>query len=158
MAVDAKGNIYVAGYTAGGLPLDSAYQSTNGGGYNEGFFAKISGPAGPPTLAGAVNAESGSPTIAPNTWVEIGGSNLAPAGDTRVWQPSDFQSGNMPTQLNGVRFLVHYEEPLFANVFHDAAGGLARVHPRHQPDVQRGGGGGRDHVGRLVARAGTGRS
>jgi len=50
--VDARENIYVAGYTAGGLPLDSAYQSTNGGGYNEGFFAKISGPARSATLAG----------------------------------------------------------------------------------------------------------
>ena len=107
MAVDAKGNIYVAGYTAGGLPLDSAYQSTNGGGYNEGFFAKISGPAGPPTLAGAVNAESGSPTIAPNTWVEIGGSNLAKAGDARTWQAADFQSGDMPTQLDGVSVTVN---------------------------------------------------
>src|ERR1035438_10651409 len=104
MAVDAKGNIYVAGYTAGGLPLDSAYQSTNGGGYNEGFFAKISGPAGPPTLAGAVNAESGSPTIAPNTWVELGGSNLAKAGDARTWHAPEFQSSDHAAYLEGVRW------------------------------------------------------
>jgi hypothetical protein len=41
LAVDANGNIYLAGYTTDGLPLVNPYQSTNGGGYNEGFFAQI---------------------------------------------------------------------------------------------------------------------
>jgi len=43
-----------------------------------------------PTISQVANAEGESPTIAPNTWVEIKGVNLAPAGDTRTWQASDF--------------------------------------------------------------------
>jgi hypothetical protein len=42
MVVDTGKNIYLTGYTAGNLPLVNAYQSTNGGGFNEGFFAMIS--------------------------------------------------------------------------------------------------------------------
>lgn len=41
-------------------------------------------------------------TIAPNTWVAITGVNLAPAGDSRTWQESDFVNDQMPTQLDGV--------------------------------------------------------
>ena len=36
------------------------------------------------------NAEGESLTIAPNTWVEIKGSNLAPAGDSRIWNDIGF--------------------------------------------------------------------
>lgn len=47
LVVDAKEHIYVAGYSAGSdLPLVKAYQSTSAGGFNEGFFAKISLGAG----------------------------------------------------------------------------------------------------------------
>jgi hypothetical protein len=42
IAVDAANNIYLAGYTAGALPLVNPYQSTNAGGFNEGFFAQVS--------------------------------------------------------------------------------------------------------------------
>ncbi len=59
-----------------------------------------------PAIAGVANAESGSPTIAPDTWISIYGSNLAPAGDTRVWQTSDFVNGQMPEQLDGVSVTV----------------------------------------------------
>jgi hypothetical protein len=42
LVVDTKENIYLAGFTAGAdLPLVNAYQTTDGGGFNEGFFAKI---------------------------------------------------------------------------------------------------------------------
>jgi len=64
--------------------------------------------AGPPTAITLVaNAASETPTIAPNTWVEIKGSNLAPPGDTRIWQGSDFVGGRMPTQLDGVSATVN---------------------------------------------------
>ncbi len=47
LVVDTEENIYLAGYTAGAdLPLVNALQSTDGGGFNEGFFAKISLGAG----------------------------------------------------------------------------------------------------------------
>ena len=60
-----------------------------------------------PQITAVANAEGESPTIAPNTWVEIKGSNLAPAGDTRIWQGSDFTNNQMPTQLDGVKVTVN---------------------------------------------------
>jgi uncharacterized protein (TIGR03437 family) len=60
-----------------------------------------------PTIALVANAEGESPTIAPNTWVEVKGSNLAPAGDSRIWQTADFVNGQMPTQLDGVGVTVN---------------------------------------------------
>jgi len=57
LALDAAGNIYLAGYTAGGLPLVNAHQSATAGGFNEGFFAKISSPKAV-GLATFVNAAS----------------------------------------------------------------------------------------------------
>jgi uncharacterized protein (TIGR03437 family) len=53
------------------------------------------------------NAEGNGATIAPNTWVEIKGVNLAPAGDSRIWQASDFASGQMPTALDGISVTVN---------------------------------------------------
>jgi uncharacterized protein (TIGR03437 family) len=41
IAVDASQNVYLAGYTSGTFPLVNALQSSNGGGYNEGIFARI---------------------------------------------------------------------------------------------------------------------
>jgi len=76
-------NLYVTAYYVGPPPAVSA-----------------------PAIAGVANAESGSPTIAPDTWISIYGSNLAPAGDTRVWQTSDFVNGQMPEQLDGVSVTV----------------------------------------------------
>ena len=60
-----------------------------------------------PVISEVANAEGESPTIAPNTWVEIKGVNLAPAGDTRIWQASDFVKSQLPTQLDGVRATVN---------------------------------------------------
>ena len=55
-----------------------------------------------PVISLVANAEGESPTIAPNTWVEIKGTNLALAGDARIWQISDFLNSQMPTGLNSV--------------------------------------------------------
>lgn len=60
-----------------------------------------------PLISKVANAEGESPVIAPNTWIEIKGSNLGPAGDTRIWQGSDFPAGTMPTQLDGVSVTVN---------------------------------------------------
>ena len=62
IAVDASGSIYLAGYTADAdLPLVNAFQKTDGGGFYEGFFAKISLTAGQPTQ---MNASTGTPQSA----------------------------------------------------------------------------------------------
>jgi uncharacterized protein (TIGR03437 family) len=61
----------------------------------------------PPVVSLAVNAEGGSPTIAPNTWVEINGTNLAPAGDVRIWTNSDFVNNQLPKSLDGVSVTVN---------------------------------------------------
>jgi uncharacterized protein (TIGR03437 family) len=60
-----------------------------------------------PTITLVANAEGGLATIAPNTWVEIKGSNLAPAGDTRIWQGPDFVNNQLPTNLDGVSVTVN---------------------------------------------------
>jgi uncharacterized protein (TIGR03437 family) len=60
-----------------------------------------------PVISKVANAEGESPTIAPNTWIEIKGANLAPSGDSRIWQSSDFVNGNMPTQLDGISATVN---------------------------------------------------
>ena len=106
LLLDASGNIYLAGYTNAYLPLVNPLQSTNhGGGFAEGFFAKIGTPVAAVTLV--ANAEGESLTIAPNTWVEIKGSNLAP--DTRIWAASDFVNNQMPKQLDGVGVTMNGE-------------------------------------------------
>lgn len=76
-----------------------------------------------PAVAGVQNAEGGSVTIAPNTWVAIEGSGLAPLGDTRIWEGSDFVNNQMPTQLDGVgvtmngeNAYVYYISPAQVNV------------------------------------------
>ncbi len=60
-----------------------------------------------PAISLVANAEGEAPTIAPNTWVEIKGSNLAPPGDSRIWQDSDFVKGVLPVQLDGVSATVN---------------------------------------------------
>jgi uncharacterized protein (TIGR03437 family) len=60
-----------------------------------------------PVISLVANAEGGAPLIAPNTWVEIKGTSLAPAGDARIWQASDFVNNQMPTQLDGVSVTVN---------------------------------------------------
>ena len=108
--VDSQGNIYVAGYTSQpDLPTTAgAFRTAISGNY-DGFIAKISAPAisPTPTITLVANAEGEVPTIAPNTWVEIKGSNLAPSGDSRIWQSSDFVNSQMPVQLDGVSVTVN---------------------------------------------------
>ncbi|MGO9256044.1 MAG: cellulase family glycosylhydrolase [Bryobacteraceae bacterium] len=60
-----------------------------------------------PAITLVANAEGDVPAIAPNTWVEIKGTNLAPAGDTRIWLGSDFFGNQMPEQLDGVSATVN---------------------------------------------------
>jgi uncharacterized protein (TIGR03437 family) len=78
LVLDAAQNIYLAGYTTGGLPLVNAHQSTAGGGYNEGFFAKISAPkpVGAATYVSAASSLAGAP-VAAGSIVSGYGTDLA---------------------------------------------------------------------------------
>jgi uncharacterized protein (TIGR03437 family) len=108
--VDSQGNIYVAGYTSQpDLPTTAGAFRPSITGNFDGFIAKIGPPAIPPTptITLVANAEGDVPTIAPNTWVEIKGSNLAPSGDSRTWQSTDFVNNQMPVQLDGVSATVN---------------------------------------------------
>jgi uncharacterized protein (TIGR03437 family) len=68
--------------------------------------------------------------------VEIKGANLAPAGDTRIWQGPDFVNNQLPTQLDGVGVkvngksaFVYYISPTQVNVLTppDAVSGAVQV-------------------------------
>src|SRR6202041_2915727 len=76
-----------------------------------------------PTLTLVANAEGGVAKIAPNSWLEIKGYNLAPAGDSRIWQSPDFVMNHLPTALdgvsvtvNGVPAYVYYISPTQVNI------------------------------------------
>lgn len=56
----------------------------------------------PPAVTQVANSGDGVAIIAPNSWIQIDGSNLAPADDARIWQGSDFENSQLPTQLDGV--------------------------------------------------------
>lgn len=98
--------------TAAGTKLAQAYA---------GIASAGSAPA--PVITLVANAEGEAPLIAPNTWVEIKGTNLAPAGDTRIWQGYDFFGGQMPDRLDGVSVtvngkgaFVYYVSPTQVNI------------------------------------------
>jgi uncharacterized protein (TIGR03437 family) len=60
-----------------------------------------------PVIARVANAAGEMPMIAPNTWVEVDGLNLAPTGDARMWQTSDFTNNQLPKVLDGVSATVN---------------------------------------------------
>ncbi|MGD0869754.1 MAG: IPT/TIG domain-containing protein [Bryobacteraceae bacterium] len=104
--------------------------------YVTAYFVGPPSSASGPVIAEVANAEGESPTIAPNTWVEIKGVNLAPAGDARIWQGSDFVDNKMPTQLDGVSATVngkaaylYYISPTQVNILTppDAMSGSVQV-------------------------------
>jgi uncharacterized protein (TIGR03437 family) len=70
-------------------------------------FAPVVWAQNSPVITLVANAEGGQVAIAPNTWVEVLGLNLAPSGDTRVWQAWDFVNGQVPAKLDGVSVTVN---------------------------------------------------
>lgn len=92
------------------------------------FLAVLSGSAAvlaqnTPVITLVANAEGENAVIAPNTWVEVKGANLSKAGDTRIWQESDFVNNQMPTSLDGVSVtingksaFVYYISPAQVNI------------------------------------------
>ncbi len=91
--------------------------------YVTAYFPGTRASTAGPEIAFVANAEGESPGIAPNTWLEIKGVDLAPAGDTRIWQSSDFAGNLMPAQLdrvgatvNGKSAFVYYISPGQINI------------------------------------------
>jgi uncharacterized protein (TIGR03437 family) len=104
--------------------------------YATAYFPGAPSTASGPEIAEVANAEGEVPTIAPNTWVEIKGVNLAPSGDSRIWQGSDFTGNQMPSQLdrvgatvNGKSAFVYYISPAQINILTppDAMNGPVQV-------------------------------
>ena len=104
--------------------------------YVSAYFLGTRTPATGPEITEVANAEGESPMIAPNTWIEIKGVKLAPDGDTRIWQDSDFVANQMPTQLdqvsvtvNGKNAYVYYISSTQINVLtpRDAMNGPVQV-------------------------------
>lgn len=104
--------------------------------YVTAYFVGSPTAAPGPEIAEVANAEGESPVIAPNTWLEIKGVKLAPSGDSRIWQGSDFAGNQMPTQLdqvsatvNGKNAYVYYVSPTQINVLAppDAMSGPVQV-------------------------------
>jgi uncharacterized protein (TIGR03437 family) len=54
---------------------------------------------------GVVDAAGGGKAIAPGSWVSIFGSLLS--STTRAWRDTDFQSGRLPTSLDGVSVTIN---------------------------------------------------
>jgi uncharacterized protein (TIGR03437 family) len=101
-----------------------------------GQTCAISSSGSTPAITLVQNAEGGAATVAPNTWVTLKGSNLAPAGDSRIWQTSDFVNNELPTQLDGVsvtlngeKAFVYYISPTQINILTppDLATGTVQV-------------------------------
>jgi hypothetical protein len=99
LLLDSIGDIIVTGYTAtADLPLVNALQSTSGGGYQEGFFAKISGPTLPTYEQGQLTVpllSIGSATyadvvVAPGRLL-AGPTSSAPAAGIPVYTPANGQ-------------------------------------------------------------------
>ncbi len=104
--------------------------------YVTAYFVGSRTPASLPEIAEVANAEGESPVIAPNTWLEIKGVGLAPAGDSRIWQGSDFAGSQMPVALdkvsatvNGKSAFVYYISPSQINILTppDAISGAVNV-------------------------------
>jgi len=109
---------------------------TNPYGSTDSSTATLTLVAGGPVITQVLTVANQSPTIAPNTFVEIHGTNLAPAGDTRAWQGSDFVNSQLPVQLdtvtatvNGRSAYVEYISPTQVNILTppDALQGTVQV-------------------------------
>ncbi len=121
VAVDSAGNVFIA--DSGNVRIRKV---TVG--------AATSGMA--PSITLVANAYGNTPIIAPNMWVEVKGTNLAPAGDSRIWQGADFVNNRLPAELdrvsvtvNGKSAFVYYISGTQVNILTppDAMSGMVQV-------------------------------
>jgi uncharacterized protein (TIGR03437 family) len=113
LAVDAAGDIYLAGNTAGPhlVTTPGAFQTTvsNSACCYHGFVAKIAPTVEPAlqsgTLANGATYLAGG--LVPGSWAQVKGTNLGTT--TRIWAASDFTGlgNNLPTNLSGVQVMVN---------------------------------------------------
>jgi uncharacterized protein (TIGR03437 family) len=90
--------------------------SAGGSGFKGTIFKLAIGGATPPATgpAAAVSAivssasfKAGAP-VASGSWVAVFGTNLAPAGDSRQWNPAtEIVAGKLPTSLDGTSVTVN---------------------------------------------------
>ncbi len=67
-------------------------------------------PGNPPAISAIVNAAGFAPggSIATGSWVSLFGTNLAPAGDSRLWNTTtEIVNGQFPTSLDGTSVTVN---------------------------------------------------
>ena len=125
LAIDASGNLYVAGNNIGAdlITTPGAFETTNPSPVPtccyHGFVAKIA--ATPPHISAVVDAAGSQPGISPGAWISIYGTNLAYT--SRGWKSSEIVGGKLPTLLDGVSVTidgrlaaVNYISPLQLNV------------------------------------------
>jgi uncharacterized protein (TIGR03437 family) len=121
LAVDAAGNIYVAGNMIGAtLPttpgvVQPSYRGGSGA-YGDGLIAKISSPQAPMIASGGiVPVDSSSTTIQPGEWVSIWGNNLASASAT--WTGNfPVSLGNTSVTINGKPAYLRFVSPAQINL------------------------------------------
>jgi uncharacterized protein (TIGR03437 family) len=125
LAVDAAGNIYLAGNTDGPdlITTKGAFQTTSTDGLccqkGNGFVVRIA--ATPPQITAVTDDAGFQQGISPGAWIAIFGTNLAYT--TRLWKDSEILGGKLPTLLDGVSVTidgklaaVNYISPLQLNV------------------------------------------
>ncbi len=65
-------------------------------------------PPAPPAISGVVNDAGFASPVASGSWVAIFGSNLAPAGDSRLWNPAtEIVDSDLPVSLDGTFVTVN---------------------------------------------------
>lgn len=61
-----------------------------------------------PSVTSAVNGASFAGSVATGSWVSLFGTNLAPAGDSRTWNPAtEIVAGKLPTSLDGTSVMIN---------------------------------------------------
>jgi len=125
LAIDASGNIYVAGNNIGPdlITTPGAFQTTNPAPSccYHGFVAKMMASSETSTLSGVVNGATFQPPIAPSSFVTIYGQNFT--ATTALWDSAIPDGRTLPTQLGGVSVqingkdcFINYVSPTQLNV------------------------------------------